>query len=96
MKRAYLQVWCHSERDREIMRDGCSIHVSQSVRDEYVHSVYSKRSSDVPSEYDYVCDSTHEVYLDDGLSSVLLEKGTIRIDEPSFSNLLRMDEIIIK
>jgi len=26
----------------------------------------------------------------------LLEKGTIRIDEPSFSNLLRMDEIIIK
>lgn len=96
MNRAYLQVWCLSERGRDVLPDGGSLHIDVLQRDAYIKDIYSKRRSEVPNEYEYPVGMAFEVFLDDSLNDELVEKGSIRLGEASLRNLFGMDEIMVK
>jgi hypothetical protein len=97
MNKVYLQIWQLCERNRESLPDGCSIHASTVERDSYIRHQYAGRNSDqVPDEYECAVGLAFEAYVEDSVYASLVEDGNVRIDEPSFRNLIEMEEIIIK
>lgn len=96
MNKAYLQVWCLSERGKDVIPDGCSIHTDESSVRAYVSEIYSSRTGVAPDEYDYAEGNCFEVFIDDDIRTSLTSNGFLRLDEPSLRNLLGMQEIIIK
>ena len=94
MNSVYLQIWEESDIDSGYIPDGCSLHLSNEDRDSYIESIYSNRSSDIPSVYDRVIGKSIEVYIPDKLFDIVYRDRSIRIMEHEMNNLLTLSEII--
>lgn len=90
-------MWEHSVRGSGIGRDGCSLHIDEAARTGYlVGSYYGRSDEAVPAEYSRAVGMPVEAYVDDALFDRLSRLGTVRLPESSLSNLMNMDEIILK
>lgn len=98
MNKIVLQLWEESGRSWGVRPDGCSIHLDSAERDRYVESVYSARrgSESVPDEYDRIVGAPMESYVDDLLFDSLKKEKSIRLAQHEMSNLLGMEDIIIR
>lgn len=96
MNKVFLQVWVESVPGK-IERDGCSIHLDQSDRLEYLRKEYSGRnSSNIPECYEMALGEAIEAFVGDDLFKIVSIDKSIRIEETSLRNLLTLDEITIK
>lgn len=96
MNRIFLQIWELSDRNSGTSRDGCSLHLDEADHNAFVTTEYEGRTLPPPDEYARVIGSQIEAYVDDGLYSVVVERGSVRIPETSLTNLMNLGEIIIK
>ena len=97
MNRVVLQFWEESCRGKNPIPDGCSIHLSSEDRKNYIDSIYKERiGCEVPDEYDRIVGSEIESFIDDALYEILKKEKSIRLYQHQYSNLINMNEIIIK
>lgn len=98
MNKIVLQLWEESERGWGVRPDGCSIHIDSAERERYVESVYAARrgSESVPEEYERIVGGPLEAYIDDALFENLSEKKSIRLAQHQMSNLVSMEDIIMR
>jgi hypothetical protein len=98
MNKVILQFWEESERGWGIRPDGCSIHISETNRENFVKSIYSLRneSDDVPDIYERINGEQVIAFIEDGLFKELKEQGSLRLLEHELNNLIKLEEIIFK
>ena len=98
MNKIVLQLWEESERDWGVRPDGCSIHIDSAERERYIESIYSERrgSESVPDEYERVVGGAVEAYIEDPLFETLLKEKSIRLAQYQMSNLVSLEDIIIR
>jgi len=96
MNRIVLQLWEESEKGWGVRPDGCSIHIDNISRDNYVNSIYKDRSDVVPDSYDRVIGDPIEAFIGDLLYKTLEMESSIRLMEHEFNNLVNLEDIIIK
>ncbi len=95
MKKVYLQHWEESERGWGVRPDGCSIHIDLESHKCFLQNIYDDRDPlNVPDEYERIVGDVSEVLVSDSIfSEIIKEKGTIRLMQNSFSNLVELEEI---
>jgi hypothetical protein len=95
MNKVFLQLWEESNTKEGFLSDGCSLHISLKERNEYVDSVYKNRDTTIiPNFYDRTVGETIDVYVEDKLFNMIEREKSVKIDEASFQNLLKFEEII--
>jgi hypothetical protein len=95
MNKVILQLWEESNTKDGFLSDGCSLHIDLKERDKYVTSVYKGRdNSSIPNEYDRIVGDWIEVFVEDKLFNMIEREKSVKIDEASFQNLLKFEEII--
>lgn len=92
-----LNFWEESHIEKGVTQDGCSIHLTESDREDYINNIYSKRTNDVPESYErpignfgYITHITYNIY------KKLLKETNIRLSQVELKNLIAMEEIIIE
>lgn len=96
MNMVYIQLWAYSEIDC-LIPDGCSIHKSLDDLERYVSNIYKGREGlSVPESYERTLGIPIPVLIKDGVYNSLLNDGIVILDQPSFRNLLAMEEIVVK
>jgi hypothetical protein len=97
MNKVILQFWEESVRGYDTRPFGCSLHLDNKSRDNYVDSNYKSREVDyIPSEYDRTIGDPIEAYISDVLYSKVKLNTTLRVYEHELNNLMSMAEIIIR
>lgn len=98
MNRCILQLWEESERGWGVRPDGCTIHLNEECRNNYINGVYKNRQIDtkVPDEYDRPIGNAIECFVSDNMYEKVDQVGSIRLFEYEKNNLIKMEEIIIK
>lgn len=95
MNKVILQLWEESNTKEGFLSDGCSLHLNVKERDIYVSDIYNSRdNSIIPNEYDRTVGEWIEVFVEDKIFSMIIEEKSIKINESSFQNLLKFEEII--
>ena len=95
MNKVILQLWEESNTKEGFLSDGCSLHLNVEERDIYVSSIYDGRdNSIIPNEYDRTVGEYLEVFVEDKLFNMIEREKSVKIDEASFQNLLKFEEII--
>ena len=81
----------------EISLDGCSIHLTETDRKEYIKEIYSSRGDDIPESYDRpIGNFGYNAYITDGINKRLLENKSIRLTQVELKNLMNMEEVVIE
>lgn len=96
MNKCILQIFEESERGWGVRPDGCSIHLDEKSRVDYIDGIYKNRSSVVPDEYDRPVGNPIECFISDNLFEKVSQIGTIRLYEMEKNNLIKMGEIFFK
>ena len=94
MNKVTLQLWEESNINNEFLSDGCSLHIDSNERNKYVDSIYSNRTSDLPSSYDRIVGDSIDVFVNDTIYDMILKDGSIKLSENSFQNLIKFEDII--
>jgi hypothetical protein len=95
MNKVILQLWEESNTKEGFLSDGCSLHLNVKERDIYVSSIYNSRdNSIIPNEYDRIIGEWIEVFVEDKIFNMIIEEKSVKINEASFQNLLKFEEII--
>jgi hypothetical protein len=95
MNKVVLQLWEESNTKEGFLSDGCSLHFNVDERDIYLSVVYNNRdNSIIPNEYDRIVGDWIEVFVEDKLFNMIEREKSVKIDEASFQNLLKFEEII--
>jgi len=95
VNKVILQLWEESNTSQGFLSDGCSLHLDVKERDSYVTDIYKDRiESNIPSEYDRTVGNWIEAFVDDKLFNMIESEKSIKINESSFQNLLKFEEII--
>jgi len=97
MNKVILQIWEESERGRGTRPDGCSMHIDQKERDQYIQSIYDSRKSDtaIPHEYDRIVGAGVDAFIEDSLFLLVQKDRSIRLTQYQMNNLMGMEEITI-
>jgi len=89
--------WEESHIEGDIIPDGCSIHLTDGDRQEYLESVYSKRTDDIPDNYERVVDNTGYIgYISDTIYDKLVVEKTIRVTQVELRNLMHLEEVVVE
>lgn len=96
MNRVLMQIWELSRKNKDIISDGISIHLNNDEHKRFIDSIYSKRNTEVPCEYDRPIDGLIEIFIEDSLYKKVVEHGSVRLSEVEKNNLLKLEEIISK
>jgi len=97
MNKCILQIWEESERGWGVRPDGCTIHINEKIRLDYIDGVYRHRDSkDIPDEYDRPIGTPIECFVSDGLYEKISQVGSIRLYEYEKNNLLKMEDIVVR
>jgi hypothetical protein len=95
MNKVILQLWEESNSKDQFLSNGCSLHLNVKERDIYISSIYNTRdNSTIPNKYDRIIGEYLEVFVEDKIFNMILEKNSVKINESSFQNLLKFEEII--
>lgn len=96
MNRIILQLWEESNKENEPLTSGCSLHISESIREEYINNIYINRGDIIPEVYDRVLGKQIEAFIVDDLYEILLKEKSIRLSEVEMNNLINYEDLIIK
>jgi len=96
MNKVILQRWEESERNWGTRPDGCSLHLDNINRDNYINDIYKDRKDDVPETYDRIVGTPIDVFIDDSLFEILKVEKSLRLQENELNNLVNLEELIIK
>ena len=96
MNKIVLQLWEESERGWGIRPDGCSIHLDDKERLLFIDNEYSNRSESIPDEYERIVGGPLDAYVTDSIFGILTESKSIRLAQHEMSNLLTLEDLIIK
>ena len=97
MNKVVLQFWEESIRDKSPILSGCSIHLDNQEKVRFINSIYNERDvEDIPNEYERVLGDGLDAYIEDNLFEILKKDKSLRIYQNQYSNLLNMNELIIK
>lgn len=89
--------WEESNKDGSIIPDGCSIHLSDKYRTEYIENIYKNRTDEIPDSYERVVDNNgYKAYVSDGIYDKLLLNESIRLTQVEFKNLMNLEELIVE
>ncbi len=94
MNRVLLQLWEESSNLDGIFTDGCSIHLTEDDRLNFISSLYESRGEEIPEKYDRVLGGEIPVFISDNLFNILSQKGTLKFSEVEFRNLIKFEDII--
>ena len=95
MNKVILQLWEESNSKDQFLSNGCSLHLNVKERDIYLSSIYNNRdNSTIPNKYDRIIGECVEVFVEDKIFNMILERNSVKINESSFQNLLKFEEII--
>lgn len=94
MNKVFLQLWEESNTKEGFLSDGCSLHINLEERNKYVSSIYDDRDENVPNQYDRKIGDEVVVFVDDKIYNMIESEKTVKLDEASFQNLLKFEEII--
>jgi hypothetical protein len=95
MNKVILQLWEESNSKDQFLSNGCSLHLNVKEREIYVSSIYNTRdNSNIPNKYDRIIGECVEVFVEDKIFNMILEGNSVKINESSFQNLLKFEEII--
>lgn len=94
MNKCVIQFWEESEIEAEIKSDGCSLHVDNIERVNFIKQIYNNRTQNVPSSYDRISGKEMTCFISDTLFDKLLEMGSLRLSEIEKNNLINLEEII--
>ncbi len=92
---ALLQLWQHSTRDKGSVPDGCSLHINNEDRNVFIENTFKKRNKKTPKKYIRPVGNYIEVELNENIYKILYEKGSIKIKQNEFRNLIALEDIII-
>jgi len=97
MNKVVLQFWELSFSDNSVVEDGCSIHLSDEDKNDYIKSIYKNRDVyDIPDSYTKIIGESVDAFIEDCLYEKLKETKSLKIEQYQFNNLFNMDEIFIK
>jgi len=96
MNKCIIQFWEESEFNSDIKPDGCSIHIDNIERVNYIKKIYNSRGQDIPESYDRISGKEISCFISDTLFEKLLESGSFRLSEIEKNNLISLEEIIFK
>lgn len=84
MKKVIIQLW-EISNDVNILSDGCSIHIDENNRNQFIKEKNGKieRIVGLPSE----------IVITDNIYEILLKEKSIRLSEIETNNLLGLKEI---
>lgn len=92
-----LNFWEQSNGDNDISPDGCSLHLTEDIRKEYIKEIYSDRNDDVPESYERTIGNFgYNAYITDEIYKELKEKKTIRLSQVELKNLMILEEVVIE
>ena len=95
--KAVLSFWEESNGDDVISLDGCSIHLTETDRKEYIKEIYSSRGDDIPDSYDRpIGDFGYNAYITDEINKKLLKHKSIRLTQVELKNLMNMEEVVVE
>lgn len=95
MNRVVLQLWEESNIISGIFTDGCSIHVDESERINYINSVYNiRQDNSKPESYDRIIGGEIEVFVSDVLYNKISTEKSIKLSQVEFNNLIALEELI--
>lgn len=93
MNKVSLQLWEESNRDFTL-NDGCSLHIDKIERDRWLSCIYAIRNSNIPEKYDNPIGDVIDVFVSDELYTKVKNQKSIKLDEISFRNMLKFEELI--
>jgi hypothetical protein len=98
MNRCILQLWEESERGWGVRPDGCSIHLDEDHRKNFIDGVYKLRDKTniVPDEYDRPVGISLICFISDQLFEQVSKVGSVRIYQHEINNLIDAEDLIIK
>jgi hypothetical protein len=84
MKKAIIQLWEISNGEENILSDGCSIHIDEFNRKEFIKEKnIIERVVGIPSE----------IFISTNIYEILLKEKNIRLSEIETNNLIGLKEI---
>jgi hypothetical protein len=94
MNKVFLQLWEESNNKEIFLSDGCSLHIDLEERNRYISSIYKDRDDNIPDQYDRIVGDEIVVFVDDKIFDLIENEKTVKLNETSFQNLLKFEEII--
>jgi hypothetical protein len=94
MNKVILQLWEESNTKEGFLSDGCSLHIDLEERNKYISSIYNDRDDNIPNQYDRTVGGEVVVFVDDKIYNLIENEKSIKLNEASFQNLLKFEEII--
>tara|TARA_X000000368_G_scaffold418595_1_gene418918 strand:- start:5898 stop:6230 length:333 start_codon:yes stop_codon:yes gene_type:complete len=95
--KAVLSFWEESNGDNDLSLDGCSLHLTESDRKEYIKDIYSNRKGDIPDSYDRpIGDFGYNAYITNEINERLIKEKSIRLSQVELKNLMNMEEVVIE
>jgi hypothetical protein len=94
MNKCIFQYWEESERGYGVRPGGCSIHSSLEEHMNFINSIYSSRTDEVPQEYDRVVGDPIVCFVSDEIFERILLDSSIRISENEKNNLIDFEDLI--
>lgn len=93
MHKAFLQLW--EQFDEDVIQDGCSIHLSNTDRSDFIKSVYQKSPNEKRKISRFIGDSI-EANISQTIYEKLTEQKNLRISQCELNNLIIFEDIIIE
>jgi hypothetical protein len=93
MNKIVLQLWEESNRTNGVLSDGCSLHIDENERNNFIDSIYSNREEEVPDSYSRAVGCSIDVFITDSLFSTIQNKKSIKLSQVEFQNLLVFEDI---
>jgi hypothetical protein len=92
-----LGFWEESHINNLIIQDGCSLHINEQEKQNYIDSIYLNRSNDIPDSYDRLSGkASYIAYVSDEIYNTILTNKTIRLSQTELNNLTLLEEIFIE
>lgn len=92
---ALLQLWEHSSKSNGSIPDGCTLHINDENRQNFIENVFKKRGRKTPNRYERPIGTYIDVEITDDIYKILLEKGSVKIKQFEFRNLIDLNDIVI-
>jgi hypothetical protein len=94
MNKVFLQLWEESNTKEGFLSDGCSLHIDLEERKKYISSIYKDRDDNIPNQYDRIVGDEVVVFVDDKIFNLIEIEKSVKLNESSFQNLIKFEEII--
>lgn len=94
MNRVLLQLWEETVYDDDVFTDGCSLHLDELEKQNFISKIFENRPELPPVSFDRMLGSEIVVFISDDLFDIIKIKKNIKLSEVEFRNLIIFEDII--